>query len=386
MILNTIKRAPNDAFTFELFKTLLESIEYDFEAYYLWSNPPKRLKRILETTEFTRPNVVIGIKDLLDQWEVYNVWENRAQAGVRLIDELASRHPDKNFIIFTSLENIAAEKIYSSNIQFLCWGGDITNQADLYPGTPPVLDKNFSSDQTYISLNRNCREHRIITLSYLLGRGYDQFGTLTFLGNKFGGNIDTGNLHSHLSWDFDSIQADFFVDNRVVLQEGYKKFCQADNLAEEDYDIYEDQNDNITNFNLNLRSKYRNSFVEIVSESSFTTPAYNITEKTLNSIYACNFPIVLGGIGIVQLLRNIGFDLFDDVINHRYDTIENPFNRIINAIECNKQLLLDADYAKALWQKNQHRFESNVEIARTRLYPWYKERTITQFNQLKWIG
>ena len=383
-MINIIKRAPNDDFTFELFKKLLESVDYEFEAHYLWSNPPKRLKRILETTEFTKPNVVIGIKDMLDQWEVYNVWEHRAQAGVRLIDATAARHPDKNFIIFTSLENIQAEEVKSSNVQFVCWGGDITNQAAVYPDLEPVLDKNFYSEKPYICLNRNAREHRVITLSYLFGRGYDGLGEVTFLGNKMGNNKSLA-LHDNLAWDFESIQADFFVDNRLVLQEGFVKFCESTDLAIDDYDIYEEENDNVTNFELSLKLKYLHSFVELVSESSFVTPAYNVTEKTLNSIYGCNFPILLGGVGIVQLLRDIGFDMFDDVIDHRYDTIDNPFNRIINAVECNKRLLLDADHAKEQWRKNRHRFESNVEIARTQLYPWYKQRTTAQFNQLKWL-
>jgi len=383
-VINIIKRAPNDDFTFELFKDLLESVDHKFEAHYIWSNPPKRLKRILETTEFTQPNVVIGIKDMLDQWEVYNVWEHRAQAGVRLIDTVAAKNPDKNFIIFTSLENIQSEEVLSPNVQFVCWGGDITNQAAVYPDVEPVLDKNFYSERPYICLNRNAREHRVVTLSYLFGRGYENSGEISFLGDRMGNNKST-NLHDNLSWDFESIQADFFVDNRVVMQEGFVKFCEASDLDRDDYDIYEEENDNVTNFDLNLRDKYLHSFVEIVSESSFVPPAYNVTEKTLNSIYGCNFPILLGGVGIVQLMRDIGFDMFDDIVDHSYDTITNPFNRIINAVECNKQLLLDHARTKKLWQGNQSRFESNIKIAQTQLYPWYKQRATAQFRQLKWL-
>jgi hypothetical protein len=390
-MINTIKRAPNDEFTFGLFKELLATVDADFEAYYIWSNPPKRLKRILETTEFTQPNVILGIKDLLDQWLVYNWWEDRTQAGTYLIDQLASRHPDKNFIVFTSLENIQAEEIVSPNIQFVCWGGDISNQFDQYPTIEPVLDKNLYSEKPYISLNRNCREHRVAALSYLFGQGYDKHGLITFLSARPGTGQDP-DLESYLAWDFESIQADFFVDHRKIIKEGYLKFCASksneerdENDLADDYDIYEDHNDNVTNFNLNLKSMYCHSFVEIVSESSFSAPGYNVTEKTLNSIYGCNFPILLGGQGIVQLLRDIGFDMFDDVVDHHYDTIGNPFNRIINAIEGNKQLLLDFNYAKEKWSACQHRFASNVEVARTRLYPWYRDRAQAQFNGLKWL-
>lgn len=392
-MINIVSRSPYDDFTVDLFQQLLSSIDSEFEAYYLWSNPPWLLDQFFRNTKFTQPNVVIGIKDSLDQWRPYDFWQDRAQVGVQLLDKIAGLNPDRNFVIFTSLENIQAEEITSKNIQFICWGGDITNQANLYPTVCPVLNKNFDSEQTYISLNRNCREHREVALSYLYGRGYDSAGQITFLGigDSLKQKTGTGQLSEHLSWDFDSMQADFFVDNREVIRDGYLKVCvDKSNVdqgnIEENKDVYKAPNDNFTNFNLNLRPKYQHSFVEIVSESSFVAPGYNVTEKTLNSIYACNFPIILGGVGIVQLLRDIGVDVFDDVIDHSYDLITNPFNRIINAIECNKQLLLDADYAKEQWVKNKHRFESNVDRARTQLYPWYRNRAIAQFNQLNWIG
>lgn len=385
-MINIVSRAPYDDFTVDLFQQLLSCIDSEFEAYYLWSNPPWLLDQFFRNTQFTKPNVVIGIKDSLDQWRPYNFWQDRSQAGVQLLDKIAGLNPDRNFVIFTSLENIQAEEITSKNIQFVCWGGDITNQADQYPTVGPVLDKNFNSKQTYVSLNRNCREHREVALSYLYGRGYDSAGQITFLGvgDSLKQKTGTGQLSDHLSWDFDSIQADFFVDNRDVIRDGYLKVCAVETQG--DFEIYQTPNDNVTNFDQNLRAMYQNSFVELVSESSFATPGYNVTEKTLNSIYACNFPIILGGVGIVQLLRDIGFDVFDDVVDHSYDLIDNPFNRIITAIDRNQQLLLDAGYAKAQWSANRERFVNNVELAQTYLYPWYQTRATQQFNRLNWIG
>ena len=385
-MIQIISRAPNDNFTFDLFNQLVKTIKVDYEAYYAWTGKLDEFKQFIAETKFTKPNVVIGIKDLLDLWLEFDYWSDPVSAGVQLLAELAEKNLDKNFIIFTSLENLDLEfkKLNITNIQLINWGGDITNQSNVYPDIPPVSDKNFNSDKAFISLNRQPRAHRLVVLSYLFGQGYNQFGQITFIGDKLR-KSRSNNLLDHLSWDVESIQASMFVDNREVVKEGYLKFYNT-KLNANSHDIYQSDNDNFTNFNQNLRSKYQDSFVEIVSESSFATPGYNVTEKTLNSIYACNFPIILGGVGIVQLLRDIGFDVFDDVIDHSYDLITNPFNRIINAIECNKQLLLDADYAKEQWIKNKHRFESNVERARTQLYPWYKDRAIAQFNQLNWIG
>jgi hypothetical protein len=75
----------------------------------------------------------------------------------------------------------------------------------------------------------------------------------------------------------------------------------------------------------------------------------------------------------------VGFDMFDDIIDHSYDYIPNPFDRILHAVEDNRKLLLDSDHVKQIWLDNQHRFVNNLVVAKN-MYAWYKERTIKQFK------
>ena len=131
---------------------------------------------------------------------------------------------------------------------------------------------------------------------------------------------------------------------------------------------------------------YRNSFVEIVSESVFSSPSFMLTEKTAHAFYGCNFPIILSGCGAVAHLRDIGLDMFDDVIDHGYDLINNPFDRIVAAIESNRRLLTDPDYAKQSWLNCRSRFESNIKVMRN-MYSWYEQRTRQKFAEtLELIG
>jgi hypothetical protein len=317
---------------------------------------------------------------MLDLWKDHNFWSDEPSAGVALIDDMASRFPNTNFILFTSLENIDLESIKSTNIQFVPWGGDIVNQADTYQSIEPVLDKNFNSKKTFISLNRNRRQHRVATLSYLFGKGYDKFGEITYLGQYLDVGID--NLLDYLPWRFNEHQTDI----RAAMIDGYPKFYNNKSLATDNYEIYDEVNDNVKNFNQSLSLKYENSFVEIVSESSFSAPSFMITEKWMNSVYGCNFPILVSGCGTIAHLREVGFDVFEDIVDHSYDTIANPFDRIATAIDNNHRLLTDTDYAKELWKSNQHRFEKNIDIAKNTIYQWYKDRTDRQFNQLTWIN
>jgi hypothetical protein len=126
---------------------------------------------------------------------------------------------------------------------------------------------------------------------------------------------------------------------------------------------------------------YRNSFVEIVTESTFAEPSFSITEKTAHSFFGCNFPIILGGCGIVAHLRELGLDVFDDIVDHSYDQIANPFDRIVSAIESNRRLLLDPDHAKQSWIQCRPRFEHNVTIMHN-IYAWYENRARTKFAQI----
>lgn len=376
-MIHIINRPFNDEFSYNLFHQLLAQINVPYNAYYIWSNPPSGFQHSLSTIDFSQsPNVIIGVKDLLDFWKDYNFWHDTAHAGTKFLDNIAQQYPDTNFIILTSLENLHKEEINSPNIQILSWGGDWVNQHNLYQHLTPVIDKNFNTTTHYISLNRQAREHRLVLLSYLYGTGLNRYGNLSFLQEQDAHDC----ILDRISWEFD--------DRHTVVREhiiqGYLKF--KDNPpGDDDYNIYHSgANNNLANFESSLRAKYRNSFVEIVTESSFNGPSFFLTEKTMHSFYGCNFPIILAGCGSVQHLRDIGFDLFDDIINHHYDLIKNPIDRITQAVDLNRLLLSDGDLVKQLWLENQDRFIKNITIANS-ITDYYTNRMLEQWKQLKWI-
>lgn len=374
----TLSRPFNDDFTHSLFKNLLSTLPHSHTAYYMWSNPPSLLKSIIENNEFTGKNVIIGIKDLLDMWTEFQYWDDTRQPGTQLIIDCAKRFPDINFVLATSLENLSAELDSTSNLQILEWGGDLNNQYTLYPTLEPVLDKNFDSIKPFINLNRQNRNHRVVLLSYLFGLGYQDHGHITYLTQSLS---TPNNLLDRIPWRFEEKHN----QARQIMIDGYERM-KATPLDKNKFEIYQNigENNNFVNFNNNLRPLYTNSFVEIVSETTFAAPSYLLTEKTLNTVYGCNFPILITGAGAVAHLREIGFDMFDDIVNHSYDLISNPMDRIIAAVDNNSKLLTDADYAKEKWLSARDRFLNNIEIAKTDMYQWYKDRATKQFNQLTW--
>jgi hypothetical protein len=378
-----ISTPPNDVFSFPLFNKLLASVTCEYDAYYIWATPPEALEDVLNHCDFSqKPNVIIGIKDMLDLWKNYHYWRQQSQAGTQLIDATLQRYPDTNFIILTSLENLHLEPMQSTNVQIVPWGGDLVNQIDQYKKLEPVLNKNFSSAQHAISLNRNRRDHRVVCMSYLFGKNLETSTYISFLIKSKTPNISSDFLDI-MPWVFDASPDHDRI--RQLLIDGYKKLLDCETLTVDPYKIYDEStpNDNFSNFNNSLRGKYENSFVEIVSESSFDAPGYMLTEKTMHVFYGCNFPILLSGCGAVQHLREVGFDMFDDIVDHGYDNMANPIDRIAYAIDWNERLLTDADYAKSLWQANQHRFVKNVEVAKN-IDAYYRTRALDLWNKIIW--
>ena len=53
-----------------------------------------------------------------------------------------------------------------------------------------------------------------------------------------------------------------------------------------------------------------------------------LTEKTTKAFFLCQLPLIVGVAGTVQKIRDLDIDVFDDIIDHGYDTEPDPRIRI----------------------------------------------------------
>lgn len=88
---------------------------------------------------------------------------------------------------------------------------------------------------------------------------------------------------------------------------------------------------------------FRTCFFNIILETSSQTDNNSwrsifITEKTFKCFDLYQIPIWFAVPGTVAQIRQLGFDLFDDIIDHGYDTETNPEVRTTQIIEQIKQL------------------------------------------------
>ena len=381
-----LKRPPGDLFTFRQFASLTSKIKSPKDVLYIWSSvleptyefgwwPEESVWRVETELDYRKilsnsiqsDLVVLGVKDHLTS-NNFNYWKDSVPLIVYYLDSLFEFYSEKTFVLFTSVENLDYY-IKRPNVRIIPWGGDITNHQREYQKLEPVLDKNLDSEHTFLSLNRNRRTHRAMLVSLLYGLDIQKSGLISCM---FKDTVD--DLFEFTDWKVS--------DNSVYLK-GFDILKNTALSINDSPEIYPNKaNDNVSNFKNKLIPYYQNTFVEIVAETSYTEACYNLTEKTLNNIYGCCFPILLCSPGTVDFLRSMGLDMFDDIVDHGYDTIEDPTQRLEYAILKNKELLTNNNRTKQLWIQNKDRFEKNVDFCREQLYNYYSKRSTDLFNKI----
>lgn len=99
--------------------------------------------------------------------------------------------------------------------------------------------------------------------------------------------------------------------------------------------------------------------VSLISESVAWQKSSVFTEKTLYAIMALTFPLYVGGYGHADQLKRMGFDTFDDIIDHRYQYKETLLERCYYAFFDNLKILSDLEFASTMRQQHLSRLKAN---------------------------
>jgi hypothetical protein len=102
--------------------------------------------------------------------------------------------------------------------------------------------------------------------------------------------------------------------------------------------------------------------ISLITEPAFFEHETIITEKTIMAIYGGTIPVWVGGWRIANYMRDQGFDVFDDIVDHSYQDLTDPWDRCYYAIERNINLLKDFDTVQKFVYNNKHRLQANLEL------------------------
>jgi hypothetical protein len=177
----------------------------------------------------------------------------------------------------------------------------------------PIIEQ-INPTHKFSCLNANKWSHRILTYIHLYDKPY-------FNDMIFGWGRRTG-------WTKDFLEQEDFINDIVVSDDEWAKLATLPQriLAHPDDDT--DHNDRTTD-----HIAYTHACLNIITETTSRNDTPQLTEKSFKPILAGQFFIMISSRGLIQYMRDIGFDTFDDIINHSYDSIEDDRERISAAIK-----------------------------------------------------
>jgi len=112
------------------------------------------------------------------------------------------------------------------------------------------------------------------------------------------------------------------------------------------------------------KNVFEPSCISLITEPAFYERETIITEKTIMSIWGGTVPIWVGGWRIADYMRSMGFDTFDDVVDHSYQALADPLDRCYQAVKLNLDLLQDHARVQDIVAQSQARLQHNLDLLR----------------------
>ena len=367
------------------FEKICDNIQGDYDAVFAHSTSTDQMSPI----EYQEKTIIIYIDDNVEFTPHYNWWtKNPEPQDFPYLRQVALNNPNATCVFILQGNHYTAEHFKPlTNVRVV--KSFETPETEKYFQTKGVV-KNFDSQAIGICLNRQMRVHRMSLISLLYGLDLDQYCYISaFHLHKQLDKLPSDQILDHNDWFFDPQHEDF----KAVLQKGFGTIVDlyrtGKKFQREQEDIYVTMPDtdfllaadNSINFERELRGLYTNSFVEFVANKLYSEPGTSLDEKLWNSVFGRNFPIFIGTPGSVDMAREFGLDMFDDVVDHRYDLIENPIDRLEYAVTRNQHLLTDHEKTKRLWQDCEERFNKNIDHLGKNLYNWLEYLTLSSCNK-----
>lgn len=154
------------------------------------------------------------------------------------------------------------------------------------------------------------------------------------------------------------------IISNIFSQTEYKNY-PMDQLPgfvwEDDYHYADSQNKNINHIGCNINyhgaitslgniipiSTYNQAAFSILSETVHNNSVYMLTEKTAKVALGRRVFVAFAGQGFLQLVRDIGFQTFNGIIDESYDLIENDqdrwqaaFDQVLRLCESDQETIL----------------------------------------------
>jgi hypothetical protein len=137
-------------------------------------------------------------------------------------------------------------------------------------------------------------------------------------------------------------------------------------------------------WNIYNAEQYKNTYFNITTETIFQSGDIHVTEKTYKPFMNLQFPMILATQHHLKYVRNFwGYDFFDDVIDHSYDDIADPHDRLFKFVEEIKRIQDNKDFFIDFYKNNKERFLENQRMVYSakNLYDRAFLKALVNFNR-----
>jgi len=220
-----------------------------------------------------------------------------------------------------------------------------------------TLETGFSAfENSFMSLNNSCRNHRVLLLSKLIKRKFD----LTNCSFLMTTASDSGYVFTEFLFK-ESVKR--LLDDSLISYEDSLELLNFKLPKHIDFNFKK-----IGYISNEINEKIYKSILNLVTENLFGISHGDITEdnivtfteKVMKPFQVRQIPLFIGLPNLQKTLREIGFDLFDDLIDNSFENEKNHGKRMDMILdEVNRLLFLDLIEYK---NENKERFEKNYNL------------------------
>ena len=247
--------------------------------------------------------------------------------NIDINEKLEIAGADVDCVCWVSGDYFAPEKNTSNIKTFFVPGWNHFYWEEKYEISDEVIDSR-TFDHTFLSFNRIHKPHRMYFLLRLRELGMMENNLISCAKT-----MDGETFEEHIEWLVSDKENWGDVYDKYNLVNKDKLRTEANSFMKElplvlDVEDFQDNGCFFDDTVWSSASFYQNSFMSVLTESSAVGPGCYISEVVFKAIVFMHPFMIIGQPRTLEVLREWGFDTFDDVFDNSYDLEDDMFKRI----------------------------------------------------------
>jgi hypothetical protein len=316
--------------------------------------------------------------------KIIDCWKNNPNFNVVLGNEqeFESFNTFKFVHFWTKFNNLNQNQIWivNNNIKLEDYKAELNSQLNVYATSkvrthiglammdamPNLKYTTEKEGKFFLCHNRRIRPHRYSLLVLL-----KQYGILDNVDWSLANGWDAKErFANHPIGLYQACLSDENMEKMIDDMMYFINIGQKKSFYEEDKNWFREDNIDYVDWGKTYEHlSYKNSYVNITTETEFDTDEIHVTEKSFKPFVTFQFPLILASPGhIHEIRKRYDFDWFDDVIDHSYDLEKDHKIRLLKFVEEIKKINNNKEFFIEFYKNNKSRFEKNHKLAKDLTY------------------